>query len=146
MNCYLTELTWLNCHWTVTELFLDWALTLLNCSWTVTWLSCYFTEFFACLNLRNSEVSHLHFLWLVGICIIKNSRRQGFYTDTSLHDMNLIYRYWRYASPTLPVRWQFPHFKIELIRFSIFFAWWSYTAKVSWTGQLCFADCFCVIL
>ena len=105
LNCYLTELTWLICHWTVTELLLDWALTLLNCYWTVTWLSCYFTEFFACLNLRNSEVSHLNFLWLVGIYIIKNSRRQGLYTDTALHDMNLIYTYWRYPSPTLPVRW-----------------------------------------
>ena len=53
------------------EPLLGWAVTLLSCYftdlllyWTATLLSCYSTEFFACLNLRNSEVSHLNFLWL----------------------------------------------------------------------------------
>ena len=51
------------------EPLLDWAVTLLSCYftdlllyWTATLLSCYSTEFFAFLNLRNSEVSHLNFL------------------------------------------------------------------------------------
>ena len=59
-NCYLTELL-PYCY--STELLFDWAVTELLLYWTVTWLSCYFTAFFACLNLRNSEVSHLNFLW-----------------------------------------------------------------------------------
>ena len=42
MNCYFTEL------------LLYWAVALLNC---------YFTGLFAFLNLRNSEVSQLNFLW-----------------------------------------------------------------------------------
>jgi len=82
LSCYFTELlldwtvtvTWLNSYFT--ELLLDWTVTLQNCYltellfyWTVTWLSCYLTELlldwlFACLNLRNSEVSQLNFLWL----------------------------------------------------------------------------------
>ena len=59
---------WLNCDFT--ELLLYWAVTLLNCyftelllDWTVTLMSCYFTGLFAFLNLPNSEVSHLNFLW-----------------------------------------------------------------------------------
>ena len=53
----------------LTELLLDWTVTLLSCCltepllcWIVSWLSCYFPQFFAFLNLRNSEVSHLNFL------------------------------------------------------------------------------------
>ena len=47
-----------------------WAVTWLNCCltelllyWTVAWLSCYFSGLFAFLNLRNSQVSQLNFLW-----------------------------------------------------------------------------------
>ena len=83
LNCYFTELllywtvTWLSCcltglllYWTVTncffnELLLDWAVTWLNCcfielllDWAVTLLT-----FLRLLTLRNSEVSHLNFLW-----------------------------------------------------------------------------------
>ena len=94
--CYLTELlldwavtslpllywavTLLSCYFT--ELLLYWAVTLLNCYftelllyWAVTLLSCFFTELLlywavtAFLNLRNSEVSQLNFLWLY-ICSI----------------------------------------------------------------------------
>ena len=74
LNCYFTELllywtvTLLSCYFT--ELWLYWTVTLLNCYftelllyWTVTLLNCYFTGLFAFLNLRNSEVSHLNFLW-----------------------------------------------------------------------------------
>ena len=67
LSCYFTELllywsvTWLSCY--LTELLLYWAVTLMNCYWTVTLLSCYFTGLFAFLNLRNSEVSQLNFLW-----------------------------------------------------------------------------------
>jgi len=59
-NSDLTEL-----YWPVTLL-----TELLRCCCTeqllygaVTWVSCCFTELFALLNLRNSEVSHLNFLW-----------------------------------------------------------------------------------
>ena len=75
LSCYFTELllywtvTLLNCYFT--ELLLYWTVTLLSCYftelllyWTVTLLNCYFTGLFAFLNLRNSEVSHLNFLWL----------------------------------------------------------------------------------
>ena len=74
LNCYFTELllywavTLLSCY--LTELLLYWAVTLLSCYlselllyWAVTLLSCYFTELFAFLNLHNSEVSQLNFLW-----------------------------------------------------------------------------------
>ena len=80
LSCFFTELllywavTLLSCY--LTELLLDWAVTLLNCYftelllyWAVTLLSCYFTELLlywtvtAVLNLRNSEVSQLNFLW-----------------------------------------------------------------------------------
>ena len=80
LSCYCTELllywavTLLSCY--LTELLLDWAVTLLNCYftelllyWAVTLLSWYFTELLlywtvtAFLNLRNSEVSQLNFLW-----------------------------------------------------------------------------------
>ena len=76
LNCYLTELLLLLANSYFTELLLDWTVTLQNCYltellfyWTVTWLSCYLTELlldwlFAFLNLRNSEVSQLNFLWL----------------------------------------------------------------------------------
>ena len=78
LNCYFTELlldwtvSWLNCY--LTEPLLDWTVnwtvTWLNCyltelllDWSVNLLSCYFSWLFAFLNLRNSEVSHLNFLW-----------------------------------------------------------------------------------
>ena len=73
LSCYFTELllywavTWLSCYFT--ELLLDWAVTLLSLYWAVTLLSCFFTELFlywavtTFLNLRNSEVSQLNFLW-----------------------------------------------------------------------------------
>ena len=74
LSCFFTELflywaaTLLNCYFT--ELLLDWVVTLLSCyftepllHWAVTLLSCYFAGLFACLNLRNSEVSQLNFLW-----------------------------------------------------------------------------------
>ena len=73
LSCYFTELllywavTWLSCYFT--ELLLDWAVTLLLLYWAVTLLSCFFTELFlywavtTFLNLRNSEVSQLNFLW-----------------------------------------------------------------------------------
>ena len=75
---------WLNCYWTVTELSCWWTELLLNCYWTVTELTCYWTVtelllnwpvtelLLSCycsellllfLNLRNSEVSQLNFLW-----------------------------------------------------------------------------------
>ena len=59
LNCYFTELL-LDCY--LIELLLYWAATGLLLDWAVTLLSCYFSEFFACLNLRNSEVSHLNSL------------------------------------------------------------------------------------
>ena len=89
--CYLTELlldwavTLLSCYLTdqllhccsLTELLLYWAVTLLSCYftelllyWAVALLNCYFTEpllywtVTAFLNLRNSEVSQLNFLWI----------------------------------------------------------------------------------
>ena len=74
LSCYFTELllywsvTPLRCYFT--ELLLYWSVTLLSCYftelllyWAVTLLSGYFTGLFAFLNLRNSEVSHLNFLW-----------------------------------------------------------------------------------
>ena len=73
LSCYFTELllywavTWVSCYFT--ELLLDWAVTLLLLYWAVTLLSCFFTELFlywavtTFLNLRNSEVSQLNFLW-----------------------------------------------------------------------------------
>ena len=74
LSCYFTELllywsvTPLRCYFT--ELLLYWSVTLLSCYytelllyWAVTLPSCYFTGLFAFLNLRNSEVSHLNFLW-----------------------------------------------------------------------------------
>ena len=81
LNCYSTELllNWavtqlllvLNCYWTVTELLLNWPVTELTCYWAVTelllllhcYLNCCCTGLFAFLNLRNSEVSQLNFLW-----------------------------------------------------------------------------------
>ena len=61
LTCYWTELL-LNCYWTVTELTCYWTVTelllLLHC-----YLNCYCTGLFAFLNLRNSEVSQLNFLW-----------------------------------------------------------------------------------
>ena len=73
LSCYWTELL-LNCYWTVTELLLNcyWTDLLLSCYWTVTlhcYLNCYCTGLFAFLNLRNSEVSQLNFLWLLYIII-----------------------------------------------------------------------------
>ena len=70
LNCYWTELL-LNCCWTVTELLLNWPVTELTCYWAVTelllllhcYLNCCCTGLFAFLNLRNSEVSQLNFLW-----------------------------------------------------------------------------------
>ena len=86
LRCFFTELllywavTLLSCYFT--ELLLDWAVTSLSCYLTELLLYCYFTElllyclscFFtelflywavtAFLNLRNSEVSQLNFLWL----------------------------------------------------------------------------------
>ena len=69
------------------EPLLDWAVTLLSCYftdlllyWTATLLSCYSTEFFAFLNLRNSEVSHLNFLWL-------KPQTDGCHLETSHHDL-----------------------------------------------------------
>ena len=49
------------------SVLLDWAVTWLSCYFTellLYWPVCYSTEFFAFVNLRNSEVSHLNFLWL----------------------------------------------------------------------------------
>ena len=95
LNCYFTQLlpywavTLLSCC--STELLLDWTVTLLSCYftelllywavawlscyltelllyWAVTLLSCYFTGLFALLNLRNSEVSQLNFLWSISSC------------------------------------------------------------------------------
>ena len=73
LNWAVTQLL-LDCYWTVTELLLNWPVTelLLNCYWTVTlhcYLNCYCPGLFAFLNLRNSEVSQLHFLWLKCIYI-----------------------------------------------------------------------------
>ena len=72
LDCYWTDLL-LNCYWT--DLLLNWAVTqlLLNCYWTVTlhcYLNCYCTGLFAFLNLRNSEVSQLNFLWLCYIMLL----------------------------------------------------------------------------
>ena len=64
LSCYFTELllywaaTLLNCYFT--DLLLYWAVTLMSCDFTELWLYCYFTAF---LNLCNSEVSQLNFLW-----------------------------------------------------------------------------------
>ena len=85
LSCYWT-VTELSCYWTVTEMLLNWAVTelllnwavtelLLNCYWTELLLNCYWTELILIcywtvtelllfLNLRNSEVSQLYFLWL----------------------------------------------------------------------------------
>ena len=83
LNCYSTVtelwLNWpvtellLNCYWysTVTELTCYWTVTELTCYWAVTelllllhcYLNCCCTGLFAFLNLRNSEVSQLNFLW-----------------------------------------------------------------------------------
>ena len=65
LNCYWTDLL---LNWAVTQLLLDcyWTDLLLSCYWTVTlhcYLNCYCTGLFAFLNLRNSEVSQLNFLW-----------------------------------------------------------------------------------
>ena len=87
LNCYSTELllNWavtqlllvLNCYWysTVTGLLLNWPVTELTCYWAVTelllllhcYLNCCCTGLFAFLNLRNSEVSQLNFLWIVDV-------------------------------------------------------------------------------
>ena len=70
LSWYFTEriLYWAN--WAVA--WLNWTVTLLNCYFTGLWLywavallSCYFTGLFALLNLRNSEVSQLNFLWQI---------------------------------------------------------------------------------
>ena len=72
LSCYFTETHWtvtlLSCYFT--ELLLYGAVTLLSCYftelllyWTVTLRSFYFTWLFVFLNLRNSEVSQLNFLW-----------------------------------------------------------------------------------
>ena len=72
--------TQVSCYWTVTQVSCYWTVTQLSCYWTVTQLSwtCYSTELLlncysselllnwaviAFLKLRNSEVSHLNFLW-----------------------------------------------------------------------------------
>ena len=65
LNCYWTDLL---LNWAVTQLLLDcyWTDLLLSCYWTVTlhcYLNSYCTGLFAFLNLRNSEVSQLNFLW-----------------------------------------------------------------------------------
>ena len=75
LNCYFTELLldwigiWLSCYFT--ELLL--TVSLLSCFftehllyWIAPWQSCYFTEFFAFSKIRNSEVSHLTFVWFFG--------------------------------------------------------------------------------
>ena len=74
LNCYSTELL-LNCY--STELLLNCYSSelLLNCYSTELLLNCYSSELLfnwaviAFLKLRNSEVSHLNFLWL--LCITK---------------------------------------------------------------------------
>ena len=65
--CHLIEL-WLNCD--LREQRQDRTVTLLNCymtellrDWTVTYLNCCFNVSLQFLNLRNSEVSRLNFLW-----------------------------------------------------------------------------------
>ena len=94
LSCFFTELllywavTLLSCYFT--ELLLYWAVTLLSRYfpellpyWAVTLLSCFSTELLlywavtAFLNLRNSEVSQLNFLWWYGHFYEESSH--GFY-------------------------------------------------------------------
>ena len=89
VSCYWT-VTQVSCYWTVTQLSCYWTVTqlswtcystelllncysselLLNCYSTELLLNCYSSELLlnwaviAFLKLRNSEVSHLNFLWL----------------------------------------------------------------------------------
>ena len=118
LNCYWTDLL---LNWAVTQLLLDcyWTDLLLSCYWTVTlhcYLNCYCTGLFAFLNLRNSEVSQLNFLWIC-TCIIW-SPPKWLMEGSSRYNMAPI-RAW----PIPPIFW----FLLHLLRGkpTIFSASWS---------------------